>query len=164
MTVRDLGRRLLNSLLNPSHADFPNTPVTASPSRPLTVDTSSDTPLDDDSFRIGFITPPFRDSKIPVTDHLHAHAYILPADRMGWWRAVGFSGVAWYAVDDLIAEIRYACYSYLVRASARQVHRVSVRSTRTRAPDCMIVERTQHRRALLLRPYASRPYVYVGHR
>ena len=41
-----------------------------------------------------------------MTDHLHAHAYILPADLMGWWRAVGYSPVAWYAIDDLIAEIR----------------------------------------------------------
>ncbi|GJE87757.1 hypothetical protein PsYK624_038400 [Phanerochaete sordida] len=119
VTVRDLGRRLLNSLLNPSHSDFPNTPVTASPSRPLTVDTSSETPLDDDSFRIGFITPPFRDSKIPVTDHLHAHAYILPADRMGWWRAVGFSGMAWYAVDDLIAEIREETSNNRVRSGPK---------------------------------------------
>ena len=41
-----------------------------------------------------------------MTDHLHAHAYILPADLMGWWRGVGYSAMAWYDVDDLIAEIR----------------------------------------------------------
>lgn len=57
-------------------------------------------------FRIGFITPPFWDTKIPVTDHLHAHAYVEPADLMGWWRSVAYSSVAWYAIDDLIAEIR----------------------------------------------------------
>ncbi|KAL1738735.1 hypothetical protein HDZ31DRAFT_50522, partial [Schizophyllum fasciatum] len=56
--------------------------------------------------RIGFITPPFKDTKIPVTDHLHAHAYVEPADRLGWWRGVAFSSVAWYAIEDLIAEIR----------------------------------------------------------
>lgn len=67
--------------------------------------------LDDDNYRIGFITPPFKDSKIPVTDHLHAHAYLLPADLMGWWRAVGFAALAWYAIDDLIAEIRYVSCS-----------------------------------------------------
>ena len=57
-------------------------------------------------FRIGFITPPFKDTKIPVTDHLHAHAYVEPADQLGWWRGVAFSSIAWYAIDDLIAEIR----------------------------------------------------------
>lgn len=25
---------------------------------------------------------------------------------MGWWRGIAYSPVAWYAVDDLIAEIR----------------------------------------------------------
>lgn len=59
------------------------------------------------SFRIGFITPPFRDSKIPVTDHLHAHAYIAPADLMGWWRGIAYGPLAWYAIDDLTAEIRF---------------------------------------------------------
>ncbi|KAK0456354.1 hypothetical protein EV421DRAFT_2028885 [Armillaria borealis] len=58
------------------------------------------------NFRIGFITPPFRDARIPVTDHLHAHAYIVPADLMGWWRGVAYGPLAWYAIDDLIAEIR----------------------------------------------------------
>jgi len=62
--------------------------------------------VDTSKFRIGFITPPFRDTKIPVTDHLHAHAYAEPADLMGWWRSVAYSPVAWYAIDDLIAEIR----------------------------------------------------------
>jgi malonyl CoA-acyl carrier protein transacylase len=57
-------------------------------------------------FRIGFITPPFKDNKIPVTDHLHAHAYIAPGDLMGWWRGIAYSPVAWYSIDDLIAEIR----------------------------------------------------------
>jgi len=57
--------------------------------------------------RIGFVTPPFRDPKIPVTDHLHAHAYLLPADRMSWLRStMAFNPLAWYAIDDLIAEIR----------------------------------------------------------
>ncbi|KIY67586.1 hypothetical protein CYLTODRAFT_483836, partial [Cylindrobasidium torrendii FP15055 ss-10] len=57
-------------------------------------------------FRIGFIGPPFRDPKIPVSDHLHAHAYIEPDDRMSWWRRFAYSSVAWYGIDDLIAEIR----------------------------------------------------------
>lgn len=56
--------------------------------------------------RIGFITPPFKDSKIPVTDHLHAHAFIGPPDLLGWWRGVAYGPLAWYAIEDLIAEIR----------------------------------------------------------
>jgi hypothetical protein len=70
--------------------------------------TTTSTPLQpvDHQFRIGFITPPFKDNKIPVTDHLHAHAFIAPGDLMGWWRGIAYSPVAWYAIDDLIAEIR----------------------------------------------------------
>jgi hypothetical protein len=56
--------------------------------------------------RIGFITPPFRDPRIPVTDHLHAHAFISPADQLGWFRGIAYSSLAWYDIDDLIAEIR----------------------------------------------------------
>ena len=58
------------------------------------------------NFSIGFITPPFRDPRIPVTDHLHAHAFINPADQLGWFRRVAYSSLAWYDIDDLIAEIR----------------------------------------------------------
>ncbi|PSR73168.1 hypothetical protein PHLCEN_2v10980 [Hermanssonia centrifuga] len=112
VTIRDLSRRLLASL-SPStdySSDYPpaspSSSTTPSHLLPRTVPTDSAQPVDNDAFRIGFITPPFRDSKIPVTDHLHAHAYILPADKMGWWRGVGFSGVAWYSIEDLIAEIR----------------------------------------------------------
>lgn len=43
---------------------------------------------------------------IPVKDHLHAHAYISPADLCGWWRGLSFGPLAWYPVEDLIAEIR----------------------------------------------------------
>lgn len=63
--------------------------------------------------RVGFITPPFKDSKIPVTDHLHAHAFLAPADQLGWWRALSYSPLAWYAVDDLVAEIRYVPLSLI---------------------------------------------------
>jgi len=77
-------------------------PTLSIPIQTLSVTTQADT----SKFRIGFITPPFRDTKIPVTDHLHAHAYVEPADLMGWWRSVAYSPVAWYAIDDLIAEIR----------------------------------------------------------
>ncbi|KAJ7139787.1 hypothetical protein C8R44DRAFT_940129 [Mycena epipterygia] len=57
-------------------------------------------------FRIGFITGMFSDSKIPIKDHLHAHAYIGPPDLMGWWRAKAYGPLSWYPIDDLIAEIR----------------------------------------------------------
>ena len=89
-----MATRLLTSLLPPSSPAVSPLPSTVPLNR-------------DDKFRIGFITPPFKDTKIPVTDHLHAHAFIEPADLLGWWRGVAFSSVAWYAIDDLIAEIRY---------------------------------------------------------
>lgn len=55
---------------------------------------------------IGFITPPFRDNKIPITDHLHAHAYLGTPDLAGWWRRTAYSSLGWYTIEDLIAEIR----------------------------------------------------------
>ncbi|KAF9229574.1 hypothetical protein BS17DRAFT_771638 [Gyrodon lividus] len=95
--VRNLARRLLGASLPHS------SPVLSSINHPTTP-----SPLKEDysQFRIGFITPPFKDNKIPVSDHLHVHAYIAPADQLGWWRGVAFGPLAWYAIDDLIAEIR----------------------------------------------------------
>jgi len=95
VNIRNLATRLLGSLLPTS---TPVTPSTAPPPAPLQAANSQ--------FRIGFITPPFKDNKIPVTDHLHAHAYIGPGDLLGWWRGVAYGPLAWYAIDDLIAEIR----------------------------------------------------------
>ncbi|XP_006454755.1 hypothetical protein AGABI2DRAFT_189994 [Agaricus bisporus var. bisporus H97] len=92
VNVRNLANRLLTSF-TPSAT--PSSPSTSEPPQQA-----------DPLFRIGFITPPFKDNKIPVTDHLHAHAYIMPADLMGWWRGIGYGPLAWYAIDDLIAEIR----------------------------------------------------------
>ncbi|KIJ21527.1 hypothetical protein PAXINDRAFT_177980 [Paxillus involutus ATCC 200175] len=95
VNVRNLAQRLLGACLRPpSPPTSPISPSALTPSQP------------DAGFRIGFITPPFRDSKIPVSDHLHVHAYITPADQLGWWRGVAYGPLAWYAVDDLIAEIR----------------------------------------------------------
>ncbi|KAI6153364.1 hypothetical protein BKA82DRAFT_1002370 [Pisolithus tinctorius] len=91
-SLRDLAKRLLSSI--------------SPPTTPGPIYTSPIPARNDAHFRIGFITPPFRDSKIPVTGHLHAHAYIAPADLLGWWRGVAYSSLAWYAIDDLIAEIR----------------------------------------------------------
>ncbi|KAH8100501.1 hypothetical protein BXZ70DRAFT_152911 [Cristinia sonorae] len=118
VSLRDLSRRLLNSLLPLPSSSVPASPAAFHDELHITTPTSanhflpprrlepSHADVANDSFRIGFITPPFKDNKIPVTDHLHAHAYIMPADLMGWWRRVGYSAMAWYSIDDLIAEIR----------------------------------------------------------
>ncbi|KAJ7225852.1 hypothetical protein GGX14DRAFT_422585 [Mycena pura] len=95
VNIRNLATRLLTTLLPPSSPLLTPASTTAVPLY---------TP--NSQFCIGFITPPFSDRKIPVTDHLHAHAYILPADQLGWWRGIAYGPLAWYAIDDLIAEIR----------------------------------------------------------
>ena len=95
--IRDTATRLLCTL------SAPETPL-PSPSSAVSLTHSSRTRPS--NFRIGFITPPFRDPRIPVTDHLHAHAFITPANQLGWFRSIAYSSVAWYDVDDLIAEIR----------------------------------------------------------
>ncbi|KIM67062.1 hypothetical protein SCLCIDRAFT_1210535 [Scleroderma citrinum Foug A] len=92
--IKTLAKRLLSSI---STSTSTSGPSYTSPTPPC---------HDETRFRIGFITPPFKDNKIPVTDHLHAHAYIAPADRLGWWRGIAYSPIAWYSIDDLIAEIR----------------------------------------------------------
>lgn len=101
VNVRNLAARLLASLLPPS------SPFTT-PSAASAVPSTTPLQTSNSQFSIGFITPPFKDNKIPVTDHLHAHAYIGPADLMGWWRGIAYGPLAWYAIDDLVAEIRWA--------------------------------------------------------
>ncbi|KZV77573.1 hypothetical protein PENSPDRAFT_567886 [Peniophora sp. CONT] len=86
------------------------------------------------SFCIGFIAPPFYDSKIPVKDHLHAHAYILPADKLGWLRALAYSGLAWYDIDDLIAEIRESVSNNRIRSGGSGKHASQPRAI-DRVPD-----------------------------
>ncbi|KAI9511803.1 hypothetical protein F5148DRAFT_1168910 [Russula earlei] len=95
--VRDIACKLLNSL-SPleAHVATPTSAVTLTEQAPIR---ASD-------FTIGFITPPFRDPRIPVTDHLHAHAFITPTDQLGWFRGLSYSSLAWYDIDDLMAEIR----------------------------------------------------------
>ncbi|KAJ7456656.1 hypothetical protein FB451DRAFT_1276757 [Mycena latifolia] len=95
VNIRSLATRLLTSLLAPSSPA--STPMAASTSAPLH--------RPNPQFRIGFTTL-MADSKIPVKDHLHAHAYIEPADLMGWWRSKAYGPLSWYSIDDLIAEIR----------------------------------------------------------
>jgi len=57
---------------------------------------------------IGFLTPPLTDPHLPIRDHLHLHAYLGPADLLPWLglRALAFSSLGWYDLEDLIAEIR----------------------------------------------------------
>ncbi|KAI0374439.1 hypothetical protein BV20DRAFT_506878 [Pilatotrama ljubarskyi] len=115
VTLRDLSHRLLTSLQTSSSSPLAS-PVSTHTQNPL--DATQHLRATREKFRIGFITPPFKDNKIPVTDHLHAHAYVLPADRLGWWRSVAYSSVAWYEVDDLVAEIREETSNNRVRSGA----------------------------------------------
>jgi len=92
-----MATKLLNSLV-------PLQPGSPTPSSAAALTGHAD--VRPSNFSIGFITPPFRDPRIPVTDHLHAHAFISPADQAGWFRGIAYSSLAWYDIDDLIAEIR----------------------------------------------------------
>jgi hypothetical protein len=96
-SLRDIATNLLYSYL-PPEAPLPSPNSAASLTESARTRPSN--------FSIGFITPPFRDPRIPVTDHLHAHAFISPADQLGWFRRIAYSSLAWYDIDDLIAEIR----------------------------------------------------------
>lgn len=76
-----------------------------------------------------------------MSDHLHAHAYIAPADQLGWWRGIAYGSLAWYAVDDLIAEIRCVIRPTHVshpltkpRRSSESVSNNRVKSNRKSAP------------------------------
>ncbi|KAH9921998.1 uncharacterized protein BXZ73DRAFT_51527 [Epithele typhae] len=124
VTLRDIAHRTLNSIQAPSSPSA--SPIASAGSQQAISDNASQLTSTRDSFRIGFINSPFKDNKIPVTDHLHAHAYILPADRLGWWRGIAYSSVAWYEVDDLIAEIREETSNNRVRSgmNPRPIDRV----------------------------------------
>ncbi|KAL5518647.1 hypothetical protein ACEPAH_330 [Sanghuangporus vaninii] len=134
--LRDLAHRLLTDLT--SHIRFPSSPTSprnpsspAFPSPPDTAEQSGNNNAEtgteagagagvqiESQFRVGFITPPFKDSQIPVKDHLHAHAYVAPMDRCGWWRSIAYSPIAWYAIEDLIAEIREESSNNRIRSSS----------------------------------------------
>jgi hypothetical protein len=121
VNLRNLAPKLLTAL-DASSAPSSRTPTPTSQSFP-----SPSTPLERSSrFRIGFITPPFRDNKIPVTDHLHCHAYIEPSDLLGWFRGLAYGPLAWYAIDDLIAEIRESVSNNRVKSGygSRPIDRV----------------------------------------
>ncbi|KAF9519846.1 hypothetical protein BS47DRAFT_1000952 [Hydnum rufescens UP504] len=99
--IQSLAFRLLKSLNPPA-------PMSPSPFASQETLSSNQVPLQgqEPPMHVGFITPPFRDSKIPITDHLHAHAYLGAPDLAGWWRGTAYGSLAWYSVQDLIAEIR----------------------------------------------------------
>ena len=108
--IQSLAIQLLQSLNTPN----PSTPMSPSPFASQETLTSNKLPLQGAQnlpLHVGFITPPFRDSKIPITDHLHAHAYVGTPDLAGWWRGMAYGSLAWYSVQDLIAEIRYVYFS-----------------------------------------------------
>lgn len=92
---------------SPSGA-VPQTPISPVPGSPNPSQAITFSPESDpaNKFNIGFIVSPFSDPKIPVSDHVHLHAYIGNMDLAGWWRKLNYSGMGWWAIDDLIAEIR----------------------------------------------------------
>ncbi|KAH7104176.1 hypothetical protein BKA62DRAFT_742081 [Auriculariales sp. MPI-PUGE-AT-0066] len=99
VALQRIGQRLLSQI---SPVPPPASPSIAAP----TQGTPALAPQDMSIYKIGFISSPWKDSKIPITDHLHAHAYVDKPDLAGWWRGVAYGPLAWYAMEDLIAEIR----------------------------------------------------------
>ena len=121
MQLRELALRLLAQLCptqdrSPSSSErpsFSSPPASPLPTTSVLPPTSPQHPevAVQSQFRVGFITPPWKDVQFPIKDHLHAHAYVAPMDRCSWWRRIAYSPLAWYAIDDLIAEIRYVVFS-----------------------------------------------------
>lgn len=105
-----LTRQLGGTLLSSTSASnvVPATPTSPIPGSPNPSQAIAFSPETDpaNKFNIGFIVSPFSDPKIPVSDHVHLHAYIGAMDLAGWWRKLNYSGMGWWAIDDLIAEIR----------------------------------------------------------
>ncbi|KAG8908535.1 hypothetical protein FRB99_005895 [Tulasnella sp. 403] len=109
--MQRLGETLLNRHVNgtllPGQSASQTNPTSPDPETPNFSQTVSFADTDPASkFHIGFIVSPFSDPKIPVTDHVHCHAYIGNLDLAGWWRKINYSGMGWWAIEDLIAEIR----------------------------------------------------------
>ncbi|EIN13623.1 hypothetical protein PUNSTDRAFT_94807 [Punctularia strigosozonata HHB-11173 SS5] len=132
--VKTLATKQLSGLLAAGNLSTPSSPLT--PGTPgLRSLALGSTPIDASQFKIGFITPPFRDNKIPVTDHLHAHAYIQPADLAGWWRSVAYGPLAWYSIDDLIAEIRESTSNNRIRSGYDDTGRAERKRPIDQIPD-----------------------------
>ncbi|KAG9047974.1 hypothetical protein FS837_001046 [Tulasnella sp. UAMH 9824] len=98
----------LSGTLSSNSGAVPQTPTSPNPGSPNPSQAITFSPESDpaNKFNIGFIVSPFSDPKIPVSDHVHLHAYIGNMDLAGWWRKLNYSGMGWWAIDDLIAEIR----------------------------------------------------------
>ncbi|KAF8321554.1 hypothetical protein DL93DRAFT_2072264 [Clavulina sp. PMI_390] len=104
--IQAVANQLLYSLNPPPVPSSPGPRSNAEERRSHHVPLNASSSSQDQNYRVGFITPPWKDNKIPITDHLHCHAFIGTPDLAGWWRGVAYSGVAWYPIQDLIAEIR----------------------------------------------------------
>ncbi|KIO18181.1 hypothetical protein M407DRAFT_246547 [Tulasnella calospora MUT 4182] len=106
LLTKQLSGTLLSSSSSPNAV--PPTPMSPNPGSPNPSQAITFSPESDpaNQFNIGFIVSPFSDPKIPVSDHVHLHAYIGNMDLAGWWRKLNYSGMGWWAIDDLIAEIR----------------------------------------------------------
>ncbi len=106
--MRTLAQSLLSRHVNGTLSHTPtSTPLSPPPGSPGAQTIAFGAEADpSQQFNIGFITSPFSDPKIPVTDHVHCHAYAGTLDKAGLWRKLNYSGMGWWAIDDLIAEIR----------------------------------------------------------
>jgi hypothetical protein len=119
--LQDIAVRLLSYFTDPSPSAMPSpniapqnmpppSPISATGgSFPGTSLNPSNLPSPQATFHVGFITPPLKDPKIPISDHLHAHAFIGDMDKVKWYevpRKVAFT-MGWWDIADLIAEIRY---------------------------------------------------------
>jgi hypothetical protein len=119
--LQEIATRLLSYFTDPSPSAMPSpnlspqnipppSPISATgASFPATSLNPSGLPSPQAAFHIGFITPPLKDPKIPIGDHLHAHAFIGEMDKIKWYevpRKVAFN-MGWWDITDLIAEIRY---------------------------------------------------------
>ncbi|KZW02063.1 hypothetical protein EXIGLDRAFT_665813 [Exidia glandulosa HHB12029] len=130
--MQRIAQRLLSQLAPPPAPSSPDPNGAPTPGiAPLAPDYSH--------FKIGFISYPFKDSKIPVTDHLHAHCYVGEPDLAGWWRKMAYGPLAWYSIEDLIAEIRETSTNNRVKvktgAELRPIDTVPTAGARTGLPD-----------------------------
>lgn len=132
IAMQRIAQRLLNQI---SPAPVPPSPGAGGAPTP------GITPLQPDysNFKIGFIVYPFKDTKIPVTDHLHAHCYVGTPDLAGWWRGMAYGPLSWYSIEDLIAEIRETSTNNRVKVrighELRPIDTVPSAGARTGLPD-----------------------------
>lgn len=132
IALQRIAQRLLSQV---SPSAIPQSPDPTGQRTPTAASFAPDYSL----FKIGFISYPFKDSKIPVTDHLHAHCYVDQPDLAGWWRKVAYGPLAWYAIEDLIAEIRETSTNNRVKVrldnQVRPIDTVPLAGARSGNPD-----------------------------